>query len=277
MVCKNCGADLKPGIKYCLNCGNYLEEEDEEIEEKEDFVESVDEEEKDDTDKTDGFNKSFSEIEDKSSSKSEKHKRKLSTMDIIIYSGLILVIVISLIVIIVSIGNSKKADDTPVVTKVSDNEVTVNDYTITFSGELSSSHAGNLVYITDKENYSFSYRNKIDSYKKYSSDLSILSSDLKKNGFDVISTETKNLGENEFIVYKFKSSGVTKYLYVTSLKDKYVTMGIIDTINNGDWEKALIVINNINKNIKFKQSDEDKINEVLDNSLSDVSMIINKS
>ena len=79
------------------------------------------------------------------------------------------------------------------------------------------------------------------------------------------------------IVYKFKSSGVTKYLYVTSLKDKYVTMGIIDTINNGDWEKALIVINNINKNIKFKQSDEDKINEVLDNSLSDVSMIINKS
>ena len=62
MFCKNCGADLKPGIKYCLNCGNYLEEEDEEIEEKEDFVESVDEEEKDDTDKTDGFNKSFSEI-----------------------------------------------------------------------------------------------------------------------------------------------------------------------------------------------------------------------
>ena len=53
-------------------------------------------------------------------------------------------------------------------------------------------------------------------------------------------------------------------------------MGIIDIINNGDWEKALIVINDINKNIKFKQSDEDKINEVLDNSLSDVSMIINK-
>ena len=39
----------------------------------------------------------------------------------------------------------------------------------------------------------------------------------------------------------------------------------------------LNLLNNINKNIKFKQSDEDKINEVLDNSLSDVSMIINKS
>ena len=113
-------------------------------------------------------------------------------------------------------------------------------------------------------------------YKKYSSDLSILSNDLKKNDFNVISTETKNVDNNEFIVYKFKSSEVTKYLYVTSLKDKYVTMGIIDIINNGDWEKALIVINDINKNIKFKQSDEDKINEVLDNSLSDVSMIINK-
>ena len=28
MVCKNCGADLKPGIKYCLNCGYYIDEED---------------------------------------------------------------------------------------------------------------------------------------------------------------------------------------------------------------------------------------------------------
>ena len=28
MVCKNCGADLKPGIKYCLECGNYIDDDD---------------------------------------------------------------------------------------------------------------------------------------------------------------------------------------------------------------------------------------------------------
>ena len=31
MVCKNCGADLKPGIKYCLECGNYIDDDDDNV------------------------------------------------------------------------------------------------------------------------------------------------------------------------------------------------------------------------------------------------------
>ena len=27
MQCPNCGTDLKPGTKFCFNCGYYLEEE----------------------------------------------------------------------------------------------------------------------------------------------------------------------------------------------------------------------------------------------------------
>ena len=42
MVCKNCGADLKPGVKYCLNCGNYIDEADM-VEENDNTTETSDE------------------------------------------------------------------------------------------------------------------------------------------------------------------------------------------------------------------------------------------
>ena len=43
--------------------------------------------------------------------------------------------------------------------------------------------------------------NKEDESESITNQQTMLLDYCKKNGFDVISTETKNLGENEFIVY----------------------------------------------------------------------------
>ena len=48
MVCKNCGADLKPGVKYCLNCGNYIEDDEETDEEKDEEKDDLENDSEDD-------------------------------------------------------------------------------------------------------------------------------------------------------------------------------------------------------------------------------------
>lgn len=287
MVCKNCGADLKPGIKYCLNCGTYIDDDDDEKELAEEMeevaVEVDDSEEKNETkdeyelsyedlgDNQDDNN--YEEVEEKP--KKQRKKVNLSLTDMLIYGGLLLVIIVSLIIIFVTLTKQNNKDvEQPTEVKVVDHKVSIDNYTITFSGKLNYNQEKKIIYITDKENYTFSYRNKVDDYKKYATDLTILSKDLKNNGCNVISTETKKEGSTEFIIYKYKMSNETKYLYITPLKDKYVTMGVIDMIDGGQWENALTVISGINSNIKFNNSDTEDIDDVINNSVSDISKIL---
>ena len=279
MVCKNCGADLKPGIKYCLNCGNYIDED--EITEVDDSSSLSDlQSDISDNDKKIEFddNYSFTESEEKSTKK--KKKLKLSSKDMLIYGVLILIILVSLIVMLVSIvgGSKKKSVTQPTTTAVEDNVVKMKDYTIKFSGKLNYSEDGDVIYISDDENYTFSYRNSLDDYEKYSKDLSILEGSLKKSGYSVLNSEKREIDENEFIIYKFKFDSTTKYLYVTKVDKKYITMGTIEEISNGDWREALTLINKINKNIKFSNdsdsSSDDEIDKVLNNSTTDLNKII---
>ena len=165
MVCKNCGADLKPGIKYCLNCGNYIDED--EISEVDDSSSLSDlQSDISDNDKKIEFddNYSFTESEEKSTKK--KKKLNLSSKDMLIYGVLILIILVSLIVMLVSIvgGSKKKSVTQPTTTTVEDNVVKMKDYTIKFSGKLNYSEDGDVIYISDDENYTFSYRNSLDDY-----------------------------------------------------------------------------------------------------------------
>lgn len=286
MVCKNCGADLKPGIKYCLNCGNYIDDDDDDEKELAEEMEevAVDNDDKEEDNKED-YELSYDDLSsvsddessDEEEEKPQKQRKKLnmSLTDMLIYGGLILVIVISLIIILVSLATQKKHVEQPTPeVKVVDNKVSIDNYTITFSGKLNYNQEKNIIYITDKENYTFSYRNKVDDYKKYATDLTILSKDLKNNGCSVISTETKKEGNTEFIIYKYKMTNETKYLYVTPLKEKYVTMGVIDEIDGGQWENALAVIAGINSNIKFNNSDSEEIDNVINNAVSDISNIL---
>ena len=63
---------------------------------------------------------------------------------------------------------------------------------------------------------------------------------------------------------------------MTKVDKKYVTMGTIEEIDNGDWREALTVINKINGTIKITDSgDSDtEINNVLNNSTTDINGII---
>lgn len=283
MVCKNCGADLKPGIKYCLNCGNYIDEDDNEddVSETEDSLSLSDlQNNNSDDDKKLEFddNYSFDQPDDKT--KKNKRKTKLNVKDMLIYGVLILIIFVSLIVMLVSIvgGSKKKAVTQPTSTVVEDNVVKMKDYTIKFSGKLNYSQDGEVIYISDDENYTFSYRNSLDDYERYSKDLSILENSLKKSGYSVLNSEKREIDENEFIIYKFKFDNTTKYLYVTKVDEKYITMGTIEEMNNGDWREALTSINKINKNIKFSKdsgsSSDEEIDNVLNNSTTDLNKII---
>lgn len=283
MVCKNCGADLKPGIKYCLNCGNYIDEDDNEddVSETEDSLSLSDlQNNNSDDDKKLEFddNYSFDQPDDKT--KKNKRKTKLNVKDMLIYGVLILIILVSLIVMLVSIvgGSKKKAVTQPTSTVVEDNVVKMKDYTIKFSGKLNYSQDGEVIYISDDENYTFSYRNSLDDYERYSKDLSILENSLKKSGYSVLNSEKREIDENEFIIYKFKFDNTTKYLYVTKVDKKYITMGTIEEMNNGDWREALTSINKINKNIKFSKdsgsSSDEEIDNVLNNSTTDLNKII---
>lgn len=280
MVCKNCGADLKPGIKYCLNCGNYIDDDDKDDDSGVEDSLSVSDLQNDvsDADKKLEFEDDYSFEEEKPVSKSSR-KMKLGFKDLIIYGVLILIIVVSLIVMIVSIinGNKKTVAPQPTSTVVEDNVVKMSNYTIKFSGKLNYSQDGEIIYISDDENYTFSYRNSLDDYDRYSKDLSILENSLKKSGYSVLNSEKRDIEGNEFIIYKFKFDSTTKYLYVTKVDKKYITMGTIEEIDNGDWREALTLINNINKNIKFNSdsgTSDEEIDNVLNKSANDLINLI---
>ena len=126
MVCKNCGADLKPGIKYCLNCGEYIEDDDSSKPNNELSLSDVDDQKRDSEVKI-GDDYSF-----EGSTKKEKKPLfgKLSTTDLLIYGVLVLIIVVSLIVILVSLvgGKKEQVEVQPTSTVVADHTVKMKDY-----------------------------------------------------------------------------------------------------------------------------------------------------
>ena len=296
MVCKNCGADLKPGVKYCLNCGNYIEDDEENEEEKDELENDSDDDlsmddinlnlsnnkdEKIDSDididfDDNSYDEKIDVVED---NKKKKKKMKLSMTDILIYGILSLIIIVSLIVMVLSLANgNKETNTTPQAssTPVQDTVVEMNDYTVKFPGNLSYSQEKDVLYISDGDKYTFSYKNSLEKYEKYSNDITIIENSLKKSGYTVISSESRLVNNTEFLIYKFKNNGSIKYLYVTQVNDKYITMGTIEIDDDGDWKDALPVINKINRKIKFKneESEDDEITKVIENVTSDLSKII---
>ena len=273
MVCKNCGADLKPGVKYCLNCGNYIDDEDEA--EKLNDIDGENESEENIFDDSMKFEDDKS-IDDKPIKKKKRHHMALK--DILIYAVLVSIIIISFIVIIVSTINSKKKVTEPESyqkAKTADVVLKMDNYTIKFSGDLNYNKDGDTVYLYDTNEYTISYRNSADDYEKYSNDLTLLSNSLDKSGYDVVSSEKINIKTSEFIVYKFKMNGKIKRFYVTKINDSYLTMGTVETTDNDNWKDALAVIQKINDGIRFNSTDANDINSVLDSTTSDLSRILN--
>lgn len=232
MVCKNCGADLKPGIKYCLECGNY-----------------IDEEEYKNTGTGNGMMNGASPYKLKSVSRRKKNSKKLSTMDIIIYSGLSLIIIISVIVIIVTLiqGNKEEVITEPPIV-LQDVTVNVDDYEITIPAGLNYDIQGSTIFVSDDQNYTFSYKNTSDNYDLYSNDLSILTNDLAANNYEVVTVGKKQVDGREFIICEIRVNGRIKYLYLTKLL-RYTTMGVVDAFEGGDWSLALSAICEMNNSV----------------------------
>ncbi len=264
MVCKNCGADLKPGVKYCLNCGSYIDEDDmleeevqdnhvDEIQDNSTTIEEIPMVEED-------------VVEEKPKKKRRKRKMKLKPMDLIIYLGLISIIVVSVIIIVVTLT---KKDDTPTTPSepivVEDSKVTMSDYTVTIPGKLRYTTESNRLYVSDNENFTFSFNVSEDNYKKYSDDLTLLSKQMEKSGYTVENSEKKNNGTEEFLVYRIKVNSTTKYFYVTSLDEKHVLMGIIEVLESGNWEAALPNITTVKKSIVYNNASSDVENAVQGN------------
>lgn len=281
MVCKNCGADLKPGMKYCLNCGNYLDDDDDNlVEEKEEDI-VLDNELDDlpmsysdnsdntyvDLDKSDYKDFNSDDNKFKVEVSTSKKKKSLKLSDFIIYGALFLIVIVSVSVLVVSLVKGNKPTNTVIPsTPVKDSVVKCDNYTITFSGELIYNKEGSVIFISDGTNYSLSYKNTVDNFDKYL-DMSLLRESLKSSGYNVLYEEKVDVDNNTFLLYKFKDNNIVKYLYLTKLNDSYVTMGVVEPISGGDWKKSLNLINSINKSIKF--DDKNSSTSDTDSVLSD--------
>ena len=244
MVCKNCGADLKPGIKYCLECGTYLDDEEDEEEVLDEGGEIS----------TDYQPVTLSE----DVAKRRKRRRwNLTMTDYLIYAGLLIVMIGSIIVIIVSlVKNNNQSQQTTapaVVSNVENKRVTVGNCVVVVPGKLTSTVQDTTLYVSDSTNYTFSYQNSEEKFDDYVNDRSKLENQLKSNKYDILSSSDKEINGRKFIIYEIKVNGAKKVLYLTKANDKYTTMGMIEILTNGKWEEALPVIDQINSSVSFQE------------------------
>lgn len=242
MRCRNCGADLKPGINYCLECGSFLDEEDThnndsgpgEIITNNDPID---------------FGTQNNVI------KKRKRRRKMKTSDMLIYLGLALVFIVSIIVIIVAVVNGKEEEvvvPPTTTTEEKDKIVSVDNYKVNIDGSLSYEVQGSILYISDNDNYTFTYRNTDDDYDKYSKDMTLLSDDLKESNYQLLDTDKITVNSHEFLIYQIIANSKTKYLYLTKVNKNYLSMGIIESLDSGNWKLGLDVIADLNDSIEFE-------------------------
>ena len=242
MVCKNCGADLKPGIKYCLECGGYLDDNDDEDEEY------VDEENGE-------LSTEYKPITlREGSSRRKKRRLNLTLTDYLIYAGLLIVMIGSIIVIIVAVvrNNNQPKNPTPVDYAAVDKILTIDNYTLTVPGKYNSTVQDTTLYVSDNVNYTFSYQNTVDDFDAYVNDRTLLEAELTNSKYEILSTSDKTINSRLFLIYEIKVNGTKKILYLTKGSSKYTTMGIIEIMANGNWEEALPVIDTLNSTLEFK-------------------------
>ena len=246
MVCRNCGADLKPGIKYCLECGNYIDEDEYSVSDYEIGTMS-------------GGGRNYELTDEVYSPKPDVSRQRVATakkrrksfikpVDLLIYAGLSLIIIVSIIVIIATlIGGGDEKVPEPTV-PVGDVVISLNSYEITLPRALNYDIQGSILFVSDGVNYTFSYKNTSDDYNSYANDTNRLQAELVANNYEVLNIEKKVVNQREFVLCQIKVNGRTKYLYLTPL-DNATTMGVIEVYENASWENALGVISDINNKI----------------------------
>lgn len=242
MVCKNCGAELKPGVMYCLECGSYIED-------NEDFADGVATSENDSTN-------SSSVKRPPIVKKKKKYKVKLSLKDWLIYGGLFLILIGSIIVIVITLINGSKKEEviqpvpqqqTPVVVK-QDQTYTIDNYTVVVTKEFSSDVKNDMLYVADDRNFTLNFQITSDDIEKDLKDI--------KSLYEVIETYEKTSGTRKFTICKIKVNGLIKYFYLSKIDDKYSAMGVIEELADNKWEEALPALDKVINSVKIDDTEE---------------------
>ena len=270
MQCPNCGCDLKPGAKFCFNCGFYLD--NGEDEKKEDTT----------SDKLDDIpddSIDFSE-DDSSFNTSKKQKKAFDFKDNIVYIVLGIVLIISLILLvygIVSKNSQSKVPVTPPASMKPEMKITVEDYKLTVPAGLDYQIEGKSVFISDDEKYNFSFRINKGDYDNYSKNMDTLSEELKKSNYNIKSAEKKTIAEDELLVYTISLDSDIKYLYLTKYNSEKISMGVISIHNKTNIDEICKVILKVTKSVKYDNESEDKSSETVDSdtALKETSSIVN--
>lgn len=270
MQCPNCGCDLKPGAKFCFNCGFYLDNGEEE--KKEDTA----------SDKLDDIpddSIDFSE-DDSSVDTPKKQKKAFDFKDNIVYIVLGIVLIISLILLvygIVSKNSQSKVPVTPPASTKPEMKITVEDYKLTVPAGLDYQIEGKSVFISDDEKYNFSYRINKGDYDNYSKNMDTLSEELKKSNYNIKSAEKKTIGEDELLVYTISLDSDIKYLYLTKYNSEKISMGVISIHNKTNIDEICKVILKVTKSVKYDNESEDKSSETVnsDTTFKETSSIVN--
>ncbi len=267
MQCPNCGTDLKPGTKFCFNCGYYLEEESDD---NSDTV--LDNQEDTDTVLTDSNTEEFKFSTDDFDEKRKKKTRKKfdfkANLTYIILGGVLFFSLVLLLYGVISKNNSKNVTpDTPV--RKTEKVVSVDNYKVTVPAGLDYQIQNKSIFISDDEKYSFSFTLKDGNYDNYSDNLEAYADELTKLGYEVGNSEKKRISASELLIYTLSGDSDVKYLYLTKYDSKLVAMGVINVHNSSKIDDVYKVIIKITSSVKFNDDNAEEKDET--NTENDVS------
>lgn len=265
MQCPNCGTDLKPGTKFCFNCGYYLEEEsdDNHFDTSEKSQDDTDEILNESDNKEPKFSTNNIDFGTDDFNNKNKDKKKFdvkANLTYIILGGVLFFSLILLLYGVISKNNNKNVTpDTPI--QKTEKVVSIDNYKVTVPAGLDYQIQNKCIFISDDEKYSFSFTLKDGNYDNYSNNLEAYADELKKLGYEVGNYEKKRINASELLIYTLSGDSDVKYLYLTKYDSKLVAMGVINVHNSSKIDDVYKVVIKIVSSVKFSEDSDEKKDE----------------
>lgn len=280
MQCPNCGTDLKPGTKFCFNCGYYLDENDDDFDSVKDTDRENNSDLEDDSDSSFGTNDIDFDSDDNSKNNKKKFDVK-ANLTYIILGGVLFFSLILLLYGVISKNNSKKVVTPDAPVQKTEKVVSVDNYKITVPAGLDYQIQNKSIFISDDEKYSLSFTLKNGSYDNYSDNLEAYADELTKLGYEVSNSEKKRINSSELLVYTLAGDSDVRYLYLTKYNSKLVAMGVINVHNSSkidDVYKVVIKMTSsivLNDESSLDDDDTDTSNDISSSIVQGISGLIN--
>lgn len=280
MQCPNCGTDLKPGTKFCFNCGYYLDENDDDFDSVKDTDKENNSDLEDDSDSSFGTNDIDFDSDDNSKNNKKKFDVK-ANLTYIILGGVLFFSLILLLYGVISKNNSKKVVTPDAPVQKTEKVVSVDNYKITVPAGLDYQIQNKSIFISDEEKYSLSFTLKNGSYDNYSDNLEAYADELTKLGYEVSNSEKKRINSSELLVYTLAGDSDVRYLYLTKYNSKLVAMGVINVHNStkiDDVYKVVIKMTSsivLNDESSLDDDDTDTSNDISSSIVQGISGLIN--